>query len=71
VPPFALVHHGYLLTSGLSESGRNWRMDDGPVSDGSYGDNLLNQSSGDLSDAAGFAPVETKRVLVQNRCRAP
>lgn len=65
VPRSALLHHGYPLSSGLSESGRNWRMNDGPVGDGSYGDDLLNQSSGDPPDAAGLAPVETKRVLVQ------
>ncbi|TFG38949.1 MAG: hypothetical protein E4H44_03000, partial [Candidatus Aminicenantes bacterium] len=33
-----LPEHGYPLSSGLSESGRNWRMNDGPVGDGSYGD---------------------------------
>lgn len=62
-----MQQHGYPLSSGLSESGRNWRMNDGPVGDGSYGDDLLNQSSGDPPDAAGLAPVETKRVLVQVR----
>ena len=62
---FIMAQHGYPLSSGSSESGRNWRMNDGPVGDGSYGDDLLNQSSGDPPDAAGLAPVETKRVLVQ------
>ena len=62
-----MQQHGYPLSSGLSESGRNWRMNDGPVGDGSYGDDLLNQSSGDPPDAAGCTPVETKRVLVQVR----
>ena len=42
-------------------------MNDGPVGNGSYGDDLLNQSSGDPPDAAGLASVETKRVLVQVR----
>jgi len=42
-------------------------MDDSPVGDGSYCDGLLNQSSGDPSDAAGLAPVETERVLAQVR----
>ena len=42
-------------------------MNDGRVGDGSYGDDLLNQSSGDPPDAAGLAPVETKRVLIQVR----
>ena len=42
-------------------------MDNGRVGDGSYGDDLLNQSSGDPPDAAGLAPVETKRVFVQVR----
>lgn len=62
-----MQQHGYPLSSGWSESGHNWRMNDGPVGDGSYGDDLLNQSSGDPPDAAGLAPVETKRVLVQVR----
>jgi len=65
--PGTMREHGYPLSSGLSESGHNWRMNDGPVGDGSYGDDLLNQSSGDPPDAAGLAPVETKRVLVQVR----
>ena len=67
VPRHTMQQHGYPLSSGLSELGRNWRMNDGPVGDGSYGDDLLNQSSGDPPDAAGLAPVETKRVLVQVR----
>ena len=29
-------------------------MNDGPVGDGSYGDDLLNQSSGDPPDACGI-----------------
>jgi len=39
-------------------------MNDGPVGDGSYGDDLLNQSSGDPPDAAN-----KNKCQEQNKCQ--
>ena len=61
------LQHGYPFTSGLTELGGNWRVDDGVVGHGWNGYDLLEESCSDSADASGLAPVEAKRELIKVR----